>query len=83
MINDLGRPLYGMTKEEARALLEKLSLNIVTAKTVNERVETLRLARETQGMKRCELYAHPDDWLKIKEFAESLKWKRLTSYHQK
>ena len=76
MINDLGRPLNGMTKEQARAWLERLRSPTVTAKTVNERVETLRAAREAQGMKRCELYAHPDDWLKIKAFSESLKRKR-------
>lgn len=76
MINDFSRPLNGITKEQARAWLERLRSPTVKAKTVNERVETLRAAREAQGMKRCELYAHPDDWLKIKEFAESLKRKR-------
>ena len=46
---------------------------MTTAKTVSERVAALRAARESQGLKRREVYAHADDWPKIKALAEVLK----------
>ena len=45
-------------------------------KTTNERVTTLRAARNALGLKRLELYAHPDDWPAIKTLAEKLKKSR-------
>ena len=46
------------------------------AKTTAERVAALRAARESLGLKRLELYAHPEDWPAIKALAETLQRKR-------
>lgn len=46
------------------------------AKTTAERVAALRAAREAKGLKRLELYAHPDDHAAIKEHAAELARKR-------
>lgn len=46
------------------------------AKTTSERVQAMRAARETLGLRRLELYAHPDDWPAIKALAERLARKR-------
>ena len=46
------------------------------AKTTSERVQTMRAARDALGLKRLELYAHPDDWPAIKTLAEKLKKRR-------
>ena len=46
------------------------------AKTTGERVAALREARSAAGLKRLELYAHPDDWRAIKSLAEKLRRKR-------
>ncbi len=46
------------------------------AKTTAERVAALRAARDALGLKRLELYAHPDDWEAIKALAEKLQRKR-------
>ncbi len=46
------------------------------AKTTAERVAALRAAREAMGLKRLELYVHPDDWPAIKALAEKLQRKR-------
>ena len=48
----------------------------MTAKTTTERVAKLRAAREAQGLRRLELYAHPDDWPTIKALADRLQIKR-------
>jgi predicted component of type VI protein secretion system len=40
------------------------------------RVEKLRAARDALGLKRLELYAHPEDWRAIKALAEKLARKR-------
>ena len=45
-------------------------------KTTAERVAALRAARDALGLKRLELYAHPDDWPAIKALAEKLRRKR-------
>ena len=47
------------------------------AKTASERVATLRSARAAQGLKRREVYAHPDDWPAIRALAEWLAIKRV------
>ena len=47
-----------------------------TAKTTSERVAKLRADRDALGLKRLELYAHPDDWPAIKALAEKLQRKR-------
>ena len=39
------------------------------AKTTAERVAALRAARDAMGLKRLELYAHPEDWPAIKALA--------------
>ena len=41
------------------------------------RVRALRAARAAQGMKRREVYAHPDDWPAIRALAEWLAIKRV------
>lgn len=46
------------------------------AKTTSERVEALRADRKAQGLKRMELYAHPEDWPAIKALAEKIQRKR-------
>ena len=46
------------------------------AKTTSERVAKLRADRDALGLKRLELYAHPDDWDKIKACAFVLNMKR-------
>ena len=42
------------------------------AKTTRERVEKLRQEREALGLRRRELYAHGDDWPKVREVASKL-----------
>ena len=46
------------------------------AKTTSERVQAMRAARDSLGLKRLELYAHPDDWPTIKALAEKLQRRR-------
>ena len=46
------------------------------AKTTAERVAALRAARDALGLKRLELYAHPEDWPAIKALAEKLQRRR-------
>lgn len=48
----------------------------MNAKTTSERVEKLRKGREALGLRRRELYAHDDDWPKLKELAAKLQRKR-------
>ena len=45
-------------------------------KTTSERVAALRAARDALGLKRLELYAHPEDWPAIKALAEKLQRRR-------
>ena len=45
-------------------------------KTISERVQAMRAARDALGIKRLELYAHPEDWPAIKAAAERLQRKR-------
>lgn len=45
-------------------------------KTTAERVAAMRAARDALGLKRLELYAHPDDWPAIKALAEKLQRRR-------
>ena len=45
-------------------------------KTTSERVQAMRAARDALGLKRLELYAHPEDWSAIKALAEKLQRKR-------
>ena len=47
------------------------------AKTSAERVTALRAARDALGLKRLELYAHPEDWPAIKALAENLQRRRV------
>ena len=46
------------------------------AKTASERVQKLRAERDALGLKRVEIYAHPDDCDKIKALAFTLNMKR-------
>lgn len=48
----------------------------MNAKTSSKRVEKLRQEREALGLRRRELYAHDDDWPKLKELAAKLQRKR-------
>lgn len=45
-------------------------------KTTSERVQEMRAARDALGLKRLELYAHPEDWPAIKALAEKLQRRR-------
>ena len=45
-------------------------------KTTAERVAAMRAARDALGLKRLDLYAHPDDWPAIKALAAKLQRKR-------
>ena len=45
-------------------------------KSSTPRVATMRLARETLGQRRLELYAHTEDWPAIKALAERLQKRR-------
>ena len=44
----------------------------VNAMTSSERVKVMRASRAAIGLKRLELYAHPDDWPAIKAQAERI-----------
>jgi len=46
------------------------------AKTTAKRVSAFRAARGALGLKRLELYAHPEDWPAIKALAEKMRRKR-------
>ena len=46
------------------------------AKTTAERVQAMRAARDALGLKRLELYAHPEDWPAIQALAKKLARKR-------
>jgi hypothetical protein len=48
----------------------------MSATTVKDRVQKMRVERDALGLKRLELYAHPDDWDKIKALAFTLNMKR-------
>jgi len=50
--------------------------NMNAAKTTSERVAKLRADRDALGLKRLELYAHPEDWPAINALAEKLQRKR-------
>ena len=52
---------------------------MTAAKTTRERVQAMRAARDALGLKRLELYAHPDDWPAIKALAAKLQRKRAKS----
>ena len=43
----------------------------------------MRAARDALGLKRLELYAHPDDWPAIKALAEKLQRRRARLAKQK
>ena len=49
---------------------------MIPAKTSSERVGALRAAREAIGLRRLELYAHPDDWQAVQALAEKLQRRR-------
>lgn len=49
---------------------------VLVANTTAERVADLRASRNALGLKRLELYAHPDDRPAIKALAEKLQRKR-------
>lgn len=50
---------------------------VAPPKTTSERVAKLRADRDALGLKRLELYAHPDDWPAIKAQAEKLQKRRV------
>lgn len=45
--------------------------------TSSERVYTMREKRKAMGLRRLELYAHPDDWKAIKALAKRLQEDRF------
>lgn len=49
---------------------------MAAAKTTSERVAKMRADRDALGLKRLELYAHPEDWPAIKALAEKMQRKR-------
>jgi hypothetical protein len=48
-------------------------------KTAAERLLALRARREALGLKRRDVYTHPDDWPTIKALAEKLQRRRAKS----
>lgn len=44
--------------------------------TTTERVAALRARAAAHGLKRLEIYAHPEDWVAIKALAEKLRKRR-------
>lgn len=44
----------------------------MTSKSVSERVAALRERAAALGLKRLEIYAHPEDWVAIKALAARL-----------
>ena len=76
LIDELGPPFNGLTKTAATAWLDQLRVPTVVSKTVNERVRTLRAKFANIGLKRRELYVHPDDWPQIKTLAAKLQLRR-------
>ena len=56
---------------------------VAMPKTSNERVAKLRADRDALGLKRLELYAHPEDWPAIKALAEKLQKRRARLAKQK
>lgn len=66
-----------MSKERGpRAKSYSLAELGLVPKTTSERVQAMRAARDALGLKRLELYAHPEDWPAIKALAEKLQRKR-------
>jgi len=61
----------GVTSAEYDAINDRSA-----PKTTTERVAAMRSARDAAGLKRLELYAHPDDWPAIKALAERLQARR-------
>jgi hypothetical protein len=57
---------------DVTALIEEIDTQMSAAKTTAERVAKLRADRDALGLKRLELYAHPEDWPAIKALAEKL-----------
>ena len=51
----------------------------MNAVAVKDRVAKMRADRDTLGLKRLELYAHPEDWPAIKALAEKLQRRRARS----
>jgi hypothetical protein len=49
---------------------------VIPAKTTTERVAAMRAARDALGLRRLELYAHPDDWPAIKALADRVAKRR-------
>lgn len=48
----------------------------MNAVAVKDRVAKMRADRDALGLKRLELYAHPEDWPAIKALAEKLQRRR-------
>lgn len=48
----------------------------MNAVAVKDRVAKMRADRDALGLKRLELYAHPEDWPAIKALSERLQRKR-------
>lgn len=48
----------------------------MTAKPATERVAALRERAVANGLKRLEIYAHPEDWVAIKALAAELQKRR-------
>jgi hypothetical protein len=65
-----------MDDNPVAAGIARLLAEHMTAKTTSERVAKLRADRDALGLKRLELYAHPDDWPAIKALAEKLQKRR-------
>ena len=52
------------------------TLHLSSAPDARAKFPVLRAARDALGLKRLELYAHPDDWPAIKALAEKLQRRR-------
>jgi hypothetical protein len=51
-------------------------------KTTSERVAAMREVREDLGLKRLEMYVHPEDWPAVKQYAIKLQLKRAKKLAQ-
>ena len=49
---------------------------MTASRTVSERVAALRARAAAHGLKRLEIYAHPEDWVAIKALAARLQKRR-------
>ena len=66
-------PVRGAGKAKSKPAAKVKAAPVeVRPKTTSERVKKMRDERTRLGLKRLELYVHPDDWAVIKDLATEL-----------